>query len=438
MDIVPFSSSTRIQIDEALSWVPVVSFLNSFVDIFQKAVVIPLSSDETVKKNHYYKHLNQKSYTECIVLAIPLVNIVAKYFLYGKKTASVPLPQSKIESTNPSGTMVNKVVSRIKPEVAGSNDGGSDTMVVNKQASMVANASGTAVISGKPQGGLDVEEILKGEGKPTSEIIQPAFQNLFQRAAFLFELSKDSANRLKVLQTKLNEISPQDPNIRAKYSELIKKEIAEREKLFEGAISKFSEFFRTNKLDEKSMKIIKDIYQIPSLKLFERYLQKATVSKNTLNKADANQKQNRHAGIAILANKKCGEWIQHIKLNELAIIDLAKEFAYIRGASSKDVAKDLRDWAKLRKHIEGEIAKERNKHPATSHPIAGINKMKPHLTHGGGASPKSDSPNASTPSSSPSTPSSQPSSSSATPPSKNASPSSTGAAGSAPSPFGLQ
>lgn len=433
MDIVPFSSSTRIQIDEALSWVPGVSFLNSFVDIFQKAVVIPLSSDETVKKNHYYKHLNQKSYTECIVLAIPLVNIVAKYFLYGKKTASVPLPQSKIESTNSSGTMVNKAVSRIVP---GSNDGGSDTMVVNKQASMVANASGTSVISGKPQGGLDVEEILKGEGKPTSEIIQPAFQNLFKRSAFLFELSKDSANRLEILRAKLEEI-PTDDLMRTKYIELLEKEIAERQKLADTAISKFSDFFRSKKLGEKSMKIIEDLYQIRSLKTFARYLTKSTVSKNTLNKADANQKPNRRAGIAKLANNKCGEWIQHIKLNELAIIDLAKEFAYIRGASSKDVAKDLRDWTKLRKHIEGEIAKERNKHPATSRPIPGI-KMKPHLTHGGGASPKSDSPNASTPSSSPTTPSTQPSSSSATPPSKNASPSSTGAAGAAPSPFGLQ
>ena len=71
-------SRVLIKIDQAMDRIPVASTVNNIVDLFIKAV-LSVSSSETVRKSHYYTHLNDKSALRCLALTVP---IWGQFFLF--------------------------------------------------------------------------------------------------------------------------------------------------------------------------------------------------------------------------------------------------------------------------------------------------------------------------------------------------------------------
>ena len=59
--------------DDVCDYVPVVSTVSNLVDLFQKTVVLPSTPKEIIWESHYYTHLDQKSFSRCVVLLIPVI-----------------------------------------------------------------------------------------------------------------------------------------------------------------------------------------------------------------------------------------------------------------------------------------------------------------------------------------------------------------------------
>ena len=66
------SVSFLVKADRVCDYVPLLSSVSNLVDLFQKCVVLPLMDKETIESNHYFKHLDQKSFLRCLVLVIPV------------------------------------------------------------------------------------------------------------------------------------------------------------------------------------------------------------------------------------------------------------------------------------------------------------------------------------------------------------------------------
>lgn len=66
-----------VKTDNICDYIPVISTATNLSYLFQKTVVIPFASDETIVNDHYYQYINEKSFARCITLLIPVVgNIV--------------------------------------------------------------------------------------------------------------------------------------------------------------------------------------------------------------------------------------------------------------------------------------------------------------------------------------------------------------------------
>lgn len=65
-----------ITIDQIYDYIPVVSTVTNFVDIFEKCVFKGLKQ-ETIDKNRYFSHIKDKSNLRCVVLLVPFIgNII--------------------------------------------------------------------------------------------------------------------------------------------------------------------------------------------------------------------------------------------------------------------------------------------------------------------------------------------------------------------------
>ncbi len=67
------SPSPLVKIDNFCDYVPIVSTITNLVDLFIKTVILPFKDQSTIPKNHYYSHLNQKSFMRIIILLIPVL-----------------------------------------------------------------------------------------------------------------------------------------------------------------------------------------------------------------------------------------------------------------------------------------------------------------------------------------------------------------------------
>lgn len=104
-----------VKVDCVCDYVPVVSTVTNFFDLFQKCVILPFTQKETIEANHYYKHLNQKSFARCILLMLPLVgNIIIGIYDFthkkGDKKSEIGVDQKKTYKDQIELNDVDKVV----------------------------------------------------------------------------------------------------------------------------------------------------------------------------------------------------------------------------------------------------------------------------------------------------------------------------------------
>src|SRR5580700_9265774 len=79
-------SNFLITTDKFSSYVPFLSTVTNLVDLFQKYVVIPQMRDEDVWNSHYFTHLDQKSFSRCVILLIPIIgNIIIGILDYANR-----------------------------------------------------------------------------------------------------------------------------------------------------------------------------------------------------------------------------------------------------------------------------------------------------------------------------------------------------------------
>lgn len=65
------------KLDQVSDYLPVISSVTNFIDIFQKCVIQRFLSEAFLQKSHYYRHLRDKSILRCVILLIPVIgNIV--------------------------------------------------------------------------------------------------------------------------------------------------------------------------------------------------------------------------------------------------------------------------------------------------------------------------------------------------------------------------
>jgi hypothetical protein len=84
-------SNFLVKIDCFCDYVPFVSSVTNLIDLFQKCVILLLMDKSKIASSHYYKHLDQKSFSRCIVLVIPVIGniIIGIYDFSNKKESNV-------------------------------------------------------------------------------------------------------------------------------------------------------------------------------------------------------------------------------------------------------------------------------------------------------------------------------------------------------------
>ncbi|MBS4168307.1 HEAT repeat domain-containing protein [Parachlamydia sp. AcF125] len=107
--------SFLLKADQVSDYIPGVSTITNLIGLFQKYVMLSLKQRGDVSKSRYYKHLQQKSFSRCIVLLIPVIgNIIIGIYDFSKRkhtyknavfAATQPVPPSAPQSSqncNPS------------------------------------------------------------------------------------------------------------------------------------------------------------------------------------------------------------------------------------------------------------------------------------------------------------------------------------------------
>ncbi len=72
-------SSFLIKADQICDFVPVLSTANNLIDLFIKTIVLPKLGPEETRPNHYYTHLDKKTFTRCTLLLIPILGQILVY-----------------------------------------------------------------------------------------------------------------------------------------------------------------------------------------------------------------------------------------------------------------------------------------------------------------------------------------------------------------------
>ncbi len=79
-------SNLLVSTSYVCEFIPLVSSATNLVELFLKCAVLPFMDKATIASNHYYKHIDEKSFSRCILLVIPIIGniIVGIYDLYMK------------------------------------------------------------------------------------------------------------------------------------------------------------------------------------------------------------------------------------------------------------------------------------------------------------------------------------------------------------------
>ncbi|MBS4167636.1 ankyrin repeat domain-containing protein [Parachlamydia sp. AcF125] len=101
--------SLLLKADRIADYVPALSTITNSVNLFQKCVLLPMKQKANVSKNHYYAYLQQKSFSRCVVLLIPVLgNIIIGIYDFAKRkhiykdavfAATQPVPPSAPQSS---------------------------------------------------------------------------------------------------------------------------------------------------------------------------------------------------------------------------------------------------------------------------------------------------------------------------------------------------
>ncbi|MBS4168300.1 hypothetical protein [Parachlamydia sp. AcF125] len=81
--------SFLVKADQVSDYIPGISTVTNLVDLFQKFVVLPSKQKANISKSHYYTYLQQKSFSRCLVLLIPVIgNIIIAVDDFAKNNPS--------------------------------------------------------------------------------------------------------------------------------------------------------------------------------------------------------------------------------------------------------------------------------------------------------------------------------------------------------------
>lgn len=70
-----------VKIDQFSDPIPFASTITNLVVLFQKCVILPFLSKATIQANHYYKHIDDKSFFRCLVLLVPVIgNVIVRIY----------------------------------------------------------------------------------------------------------------------------------------------------------------------------------------------------------------------------------------------------------------------------------------------------------------------------------------------------------------------
>ncbi|HSX12421.1 MAG TPA: DUF4116 domain-containing protein [Rhabdochlamydiaceae bacterium] len=86
-----------IKADNICDYVPFLSTITNLIDIFQKAVIIPsMKKSTTVSSRYYYTHLNEKNFSRCIALLVPILgNIIVAIYDFVNSLQQITPKKSK-------------------------------------------------------------------------------------------------------------------------------------------------------------------------------------------------------------------------------------------------------------------------------------------------------------------------------------------------------
>ncbi|MBS4168596.1 HEAT repeat domain-containing protein [Parachlamydia sp. AcF125] len=77
--------SFLLKTNRVSDYIPGISTITNLIDLFQKCMVLSGKQKANISKNHYYTHLQQKSFSRCIVLLIPVIgNILVAIYDFAK------------------------------------------------------------------------------------------------------------------------------------------------------------------------------------------------------------------------------------------------------------------------------------------------------------------------------------------------------------------
>lgn len=83
--------------DRVCDYIPFVSTVTNLVDLFQKYVTIPIACRTVTVQNRYFTHLNKKSFSQCIMLLIPGLNVLVSLHKHFKKQEKTQQKAEEIE-----------------------------------------------------------------------------------------------------------------------------------------------------------------------------------------------------------------------------------------------------------------------------------------------------------------------------------------------------
>lgn len=96
-----------VKTDDFCDYIPVISSITNLVNLFQKCVVLPFIDKATISSNHYYKHINEKSFVRCLFLVIPVIgNMIVGIYDFTKNNEAIKLSLKHLKATSSSKQFV--------------------------------------------------------------------------------------------------------------------------------------------------------------------------------------------------------------------------------------------------------------------------------------------------------------------------------------------
>ncbi|MBS4168371.1 hypothetical protein [Parachlamydia sp. AcF125] len=170
------NTSFLLKADQISDYVPVISTVTNLVALFQKSVVFSLKQKAAISESHYYSYLQQKSFSRCLVLLIPVIgNIMVGIYDFAKSQDShKEATPTAVQPASPS--VPNAPQNCTPPNCSHSKP----------------NAEGVAIDIGRQQSGSS-KSIVMGKSKvKTCNANQKDFSEAFVMAGYEFAKSEDN------------------------------------------------------------------------------------------------------------------------------------------------------------------------------------------------------------------------------------------------------